>query len=185
MSSSSFFIKQKTSLHFPLSVVDFPPIKSKFHILSLSCCVWVKGSKRLTSSSRVILHTMSWYVNYSFEIWLTLLEISMKFMKISRWLSLSEWIETSCWHQSWWTNNVVFLYPGLPAARGQCHGSLEIFLYPSSFLVVFRITNQRNNSIEKLETLLFALIYNSVISMMKKKVCFTATSDFQFESRLS
>ena len=106
-------------------------------------------------------------------------------MKISGWLSLSEWIETSCWHQSWWTNNVVFLYPGLPAARGQCHGSLEIFLYPSSFLVVFRITNQRNNSIEKLETLLFALIYNTVISKMKEKVCFTVTSDFQFESRLS
>ena len=109
---------------FSLSLDDFPPIKSKFHILSWSCSVWVNGSKRVTSSSRVILHTMSWYVNYSFEIWLKLLEISMKFMKISRWLSLSERIETSCWHQSWWTNNVVFLYPGLHAARGQCHGSL-------------------------------------------------------------
>ena len=136
---------------FSLSVVDFPPIKSNFDILSLSCCVWVKGSKRVTSSSRVILHTMSWYVNYLFEIWLKILEISMKFMKISRWLSLSEWLESSCWHRNWWTNNVVFLYPGPPAARRQCHGSLEIFLYPSSFLLVFRITNQRNNQPELLQ----------------------------------
>ena len=55
---------------FSLSVVDFPPIKSKFIIFSRSCSVWVKGSKRVTSSFRVILHTWSWYVNNLFNIWL-------------------------------------------------------------------------------------------------------------------
>ena len=93
---------------FSLSVVDFPPIKSKVHIFLHSCCVWVKGSKRLTSSSRVILHTRSWYVKYFSKIWIKSSKISMIFKKISWWLSLSEDTQASYLHQSLWLNNVVF-----------------------------------------------------------------------------
>ena len=40
-----------------------PSINSKFSIFLRSCFVWVNGSKRLTSSCRVILHMILWYLN--------------------------------------------------------------------------------------------------------------------------
>ena len=65
--------------------------KSKLHILSLSCFVWVNGSKRVNSpSSRVMLHAMSWYVNNLFIILLKSKKFKEIYYNITILLSLSE-----------------------------------------------------------------------------------------------
>ena len=48
-------------------------------------------------------------------------------------LSLSEDTQTACRHQSWRTNNVVFLYRALPS-RGYSHGKVHSVLCHSSYM---------------------------------------------------
>ena len=53
--------KDSSILIFPLFSMGFSLRKSKTTILSLSCCVWVNGSKIVTLSCNVMLWATSWW----------------------------------------------------------------------------------------------------------------------------
>ena len=101
---------------FSLSIMEVSLIKSKSSIFLWSCLVWVNGSKTVTLLCRVMLHTMSWYVNNSFMFLIKSVKSSRRFMKISQVLSLSEEYQFLSSLRNWWTNTEIHLYPVLSVA---------------------------------------------------------------------